>query len=74
MDAVVPYEQIVKLTGFKRPGQQLRELHKLGFWRARRCRVSGAVVLEVPHYEAVSRGGDIKQNERPRPKLRPVAA
>lgn len=41
---------------YTRPGDQLRELHRRGFWRAFRSKVTGQVVLERPHYDAVSAG------------------
>ena len=44
------------LTKYARPGQQLEELHRRGFHRARRAR-DGSVVLERAHYEAVCAGG-----------------
>lgn len=64
-------DQIQRITGYKRPGDQLRELHSLGFWRARRCRVTGQVILEQPHYDAVCRGQDAKpaSADRPRPRV-----
>ena len=61
---------LIRLTGYRQPSKQLTELHRQGFWRARRCRATGAVILERPHYDAVCRGGDTKPPEAPRPKLR----
>lgn len=43
-------------AGYKRPADQLRELHQRGFVRAHRAGPSGKVVLERAHYEAVTRG------------------
>ncbi|EGJ11965.1 DUF4224 domain-containing protein [Rubrivivax benzoatilyticus] len=59
-DAVFPSvilstEEIAALTGFRQPAKQLKELHKHGFWRARRL-PTGAIILERAHYEAVCRG------------------
>jgi hypothetical protein len=59
--------EIERLTGYKRPADQLRELHRQGFWRARRAKVTGEVVLERPHYDEVSRG--LSQPSR-RPQVR----
>jgi hypothetical protein len=42
--------------GYLRPADQLRELHARGFTRAYRSKVSGRVILERAHYEAVVRG------------------
>jgi hypothetical protein len=42
--------------GYKRAADQLRELHRRGFFRAYRSKVTGEVVLERPHYDAVSAG------------------
>lgn len=59
MSATLTDLEIERLAGgYKRPAEQLRELLKLGFWRARRSELNGKVILERPHYEAVSRGGD----------------
>lgn len=42
--------------GYLRPADQLRELHARGFTRAYRSRITGKVVLERGHYEAVVAG------------------
>ncbi|MBZ8138837.1 hypothetical protein CLD22_02845 [Rubrivivax gelatinosus] len=52
---VLSAEEIAALTGFRQPAKQLKELHKHGFWRARRL-PNGAIILERAHYEAVCRG------------------
>lgn len=44
--------ELVKLTGYKRAAEQLEELHRLGFFRARRNRLN-EIVLERAHYDAV---------------------
>lgn len=59
--------ELVELTGYARPGDQVAELLRLGFTRARRCRVTGRAVLERAHYEAVSAG----QQAQHRPQVRP---
>jgi hypothetical protein len=46
--------EIVCLTGYEQPCKQLAVLHKRGFVRAFMGRKG--VVLERPHFEAVSRG------------------
>lgn len=55
-DLTLTREEIEGLTGYKRPAEQLRELHRLGFFRARRGRVSGEVILERAHVESVAAG------------------
>ena len=62
--------EIAEITGYTQPAKQLAELHRQGFWRARRNAV-GAVVLERTHYEAVSRGDTMGQQQQ-RPRVRPV--
>lgn len=57
MDPILSQEEIEAITGgYKRPGDQLRELHAQGFFRARIGRVTGKVILERPHYDAVATG------------------
>lgn len=46
--------ELVTLTGFRQPGRQLQELHRLGFVRAYRNRL-GAVILERAHHDEVAR-------------------
>lgn len=55
--------------GYKRPGDQLQELRRQGFSRARIGRVTGRVILERAHYDAVCAGRDIVT--APGPQLRP---
>lgn len=59
--------ELAELTGYARPSDQVAELHRLGFTRARRCRVTGRAVLERAHYEAVTCG----QRDERRPQVRP---
>lgn len=62
--------ELIHLTGFRQAGKQLAELHKQGFWRARRS-IMGGVILEREHYTAVCRGADAKPSAKPRrPQLR----
>jgi hypothetical protein len=66
--------EIESLTGYsaKRPGLQLQELHRLGFYRARRGRVTGEVILERAHVQAVA-SGNVEAaggEQRNRPKVR----
>lgn len=53
---ILPAEEIARMTGYTQPARQLAELHRQGFWRARRARVTGEVILERPHYDQVCRG------------------
>lgn len=53
---LTPEEVREAAGGYKRPKDQLRELHARGFVRAHIAKVSGRVVLERAHYEAVTRG------------------
>lgn len=67
---ILSASEIADLTGYARPAEQVAELHRLGFTRARIDRL-GRVVLERAHYDAVCDGrfatntsrGD---NDRPR--------
>lgn len=71
---LVPAE-IFEITNYTQPCKQLAELHRQGFWRARRNR-AGAVVLERSHYEAVCRGEQLQTSQSGpslrTPKLRSV--
>lgn len=69
MSAVLELEEIYRVTGYKRPLDQLDELQRQGFFRARRSRVDGKVILERSHYDAVCAGAGQPANE---PRLRPI--
>ena len=60
-------EELIELTGFRRPADQLTELLRRGFYRARQSAVTGRVVLERAHYEAVC----ASTRTGPHPSLRP---
>ncbi len=68
----VPPDELVEITGCVQAAAQLRELHRQGFWRARRLAMSGKVVLERAHYEAVCAGQTVpgKRRAEPEAKLR----
>lgn len=73
---VLTADELFELTGYKRPGDQVAELLRQGFTRARRSPTTGDAILERAHYEAVCAGRRAAQ-ERPRvrpPKLRVVKA
>lgn len=63
---VLSEDELVALTGYKRPADQLVELHSRGFHRAYRNRL-GRVTLERPHYDAVCAGA--QQLARPKVRL-----
>jgi hypothetical protein len=68
---IVPSEEIRRMTGYKRPADQLRELKARGFYRARLAKVTREVILERPHYDAVCAGQGSAANED-RPTVRPL--
>jgi hypothetical protein len=55
-------DELRSLTGYRRPAEQLIELHKRGFHRAYR-NAAGRLILERAHYEAVCRGNYGEQAE-----------
>jgi hypothetical protein len=63
-------DELHALTGYRMPSKQLEELHRQGFVRTRRHPLSGRVVLERPHFEAVSRG-TYGRPEKPDPTALP---
>lgn len=65
-----PEEVQAASGGYKRPAEQLRELHRRGFFRAYRSKVTGEVVLERPHYDAVAAGIQPSTQPGSRPRLR----
>ena len=65
--------ELQRITGYRRAGAQLAELHRLGFTRARRSKVKGTVILERVHYDAVCTGHTQTQAPRvhaPQPRLK----
>lgn len=69
MTITLTLDELIALTGYRRGAEQLAELRHQGFWRARRS-ISGAVVLERAHYDAVCRGQDAAPKQQHRPQLR----
>jgi hypothetical protein len=65
-DLVLSEAELRAITGYVRPSDQVSELRRQGFYRARRAR-DGSVVLERVHYDAVC-GRCVAANE---PTLRP---
>lgn len=70
-DLLLTDAELAALTGYKRAAEQLAELHRQGFARARRDRL-GHVVLERAHYHAVCAGAT--QPARPQVRLLTKAA
>jgi hypothetical protein len=66
LNLILAPDELVALTGYKRASDQLAELHRQGFSRARRDRL-GRVVLERAHYDAVCAGA--QQAARPKVRL-----
>ena len=60
--------ELADLTGYRQPAKQLEALRADGYWRARRS-ITGRVILERAHYEAVCHGLD-KKPEVSRPRVR----
>ncbi|WP_369662451.1 DUF4224 domain-containing protein [Variovorax sp. V15] len=67
--SILTKTELIELTGYRRAAEQLTELRRQGFYRARRSRVDGSVILERPHYDAVCTGASVSANG---PRLRPV--
>lgn len=65
-----PAEVEAASGGYKRPAEQLRELHRRGFYRAYRSKVTGQVILERPHYDAVAAGQSQGTTPANQPMLR----
>lgn len=67
--------EVAELTGYRRHAQQLEELKRQGFWRARRAPITGRVILERAHYEAVCSGADLAptyESKVPQPVVLPL--
>ena len=67
MHLILSPDEVQALTGYKTAPRQLAELHRQGYWRARRAPITGRVIVERAHYDAVCAGQD-----KPAPKLRAV--
>jgi hypothetical protein len=53
MSVTLTRYEVREITGYKRGAEQLAELHRQGYWRARRSPMTGAVIVERAHYDAV---------------------
>jgi hypothetical protein len=49
-------DELTILTGYKRPKEQVAELRRQGFFRARTSPTTGASILERAHYDAICAG------------------
>lgn len=65
-------DELHTITGYRQPAAQLRALQERGFWLARRAPLTGRVILDRAHYEAVCQGADRTADTAPRrrPQLR----
>lgn len=72
MSVILTDDEVQALCGgLKQPARQLVELKRQGYWRARRAAITGKVVLERAHYEAVC-AGEKRQARSHAPQLRPA--
>lgn len=72
MTVTLTDEEVQALAGgLKQPARQLAELKRQGYWRARRASITGRVVLERAHYEAVC-AGEKRAARAQAPQLRPA--
>lgn len=75
-DPLMTKEDVHRISGgYSQPAKQLAELQRQGFWRARRARITGEVILERAHYEAVCSGQERAPSQVVRqaaPTLRPA--
>ncbi|CAN5767035.1 hypothetical protein BH09PSE5_BH09PSE5_08450 [soil metagenome] len=70
MDLLMSRDELEKITGgYTQPAKVLAELHEQGFFRARRSKVDGSVILERAHYDAIV-AGNLKPGNSP--KVRPA--
>lgn len=71
-DAAFTADEVRALPGgYKRAADQLRELHKLGFYRARLGQVSRIVILDRAHDDAVCGGAGAANQDAYRPQVKP---
>lgn len=68
-------DELQALTGYKRPAEQVAELRRQGFYRARTSPTTGAVILERAHYDAICAGSKAPNEPKVRaPVLRQMRA
>lgn len=66
MSAILSETEIAEITGYKRHAAQVMELRRQGFFRARRGPVSGHVIVERQHYEAICGGARLSAANEPK--------
>lgn len=63
-DLLLTREEIIRLAGgYKQPARQMEELRRQGYYRARRAPLTGEVILERAHYEAVCAGLEAQRDK-----------
>lgn len=73
MEATLSASEIEAVTDYKRPADQLAELLRQGFYRARTSPRTGRVILERAHYDAVCAGAKpVKSPQVRMPKVCPA--
>lgn len=71
MRTTLEAQEIEEITGYKRAADQLDELHRQGFYRARRSPTTRNIILEREHYTFVCIGSRPVNTPRVRvPQLR----
>jgi hypothetical protein len=66
-DLILTELELYSLTGYKKPQFQLKELKRMGFFRARQSLRTGHIILERVHFQAISSG--IPQLNQPKREL-----
>lgn len=67
---ILSADELIELTGYRRANEQLKELRRQGFHRARRSTATGDVILERAHYHAVVEGPKAgRRAAQPEPEL-----
>ena len=74
-DILLSADELVAITGYRRAADQVPELLRQGFTRARRSPTTGETILERAHYQSVCAGQQAPQRPQVRPpKLRAVSS
>lgn len=74
-DLMLNKEELYKLTGYKRPSDQITELHRRGFYRATLSKNETTVFLERAHFQAVCIGTKVSNDPKVRmPAVRQLRA
>ncbi len=75
MNATLSADEIESVTGYRRQADQLAELHRQGFYRARLSPTRARVILERVHYDAVCAGSGPSKSPKVRvPTVRAMSA